>query len=656
MNCWRTVRRTSTVWHLTRLVPATRMMGAAVLAVAVVSAVAGCGRDGSGTGTSIEEVRGTVTDAGVEPDGTTPPTTGRPEPTTSTSAPAATDAAAVTGAPIVAAAAPYGPGWAGGIGMMVAPVRIVGSGDGFVHVRMDDGVVTVEVSDDGSAWRDIESQPRLTGVPRLLSSNGERIALLMHGIDGMAPPTLWVSDDGGPTWTSLPLPPVTSAATKFVTSEFDIGSIAMSGPAIVVVGQVHERVDWAAYSKEVLGADHGHATGEGGWPEAWTVTFADGFEFTLDLAAAGLQTTMPPDTATVLTHDGANWLEPTEIPLTGQVLSNPPVASGPAGFVILAGTEAHVSSNGINWDAHRLPAPGSTGFGFALVGGPLGYVLVGNDVLYHSLDAVEWAEVYEFENLDPPQTMSQPATNPSAGGAGFVVPIIDGMGAAPTARYLWSVNGIDWNGQLLPSGVQQVDSAVSDSSSLVVPFLALDPIATVPTPPTDDGDLVATIARAFHGDDVVDPDGRVIWKSRVSEGEAMCIANQLVDVVGADRLHELRFGVSPFNLLGYGLTLPIELDEATTITAVLRSCSPTWELLMITSATSGTDWISDASASCVQSTLDDDIAAQIFATELARPYDDAPSPNGPDLSHLQPLITAFDQCLTPQELNAIDWN
>ena len=290
------------------------------------------------------------------------------------------------------------------------------------------------------------------------------------------------------------------------------------------------------------------------------------------------------------------------------------------------------------------------------MGGPLGYVLVGNDVLYHSLDAVEWAEVYEFEDLDPPQTMSQPATNTSAGGAGFVIPITDGMGSAPTARYLWSANGTDWTGQLLPSSIQFVDSAVSDSISLVVPYLPNDPTASMPTLPVDDNDLVRTITRAFYGDDVVDPDGRVVWKNRVSETEATCIANQLVETVGADRLRELRFGAFPFTLLSYGSLLPVELDEATVIAGVLRSCSPTWELLMITSATSGTDRISDESATCVQTTLDDDVAAEIFAIELARPYDDAPTAGGPDLSHLEPMIAAFDECLTPQELNAISWN
>ncbi len=456
-------------------------------------AFAACSGDASDSETTVDEIQ--ATGGAAEPDDTTPPTTVGPEPTTSTATTATTGAASA--GPVVAAAEPFDP--------VAASGRIVAYGDGFVDVGSEDGVVTVSVSDDGSTWHDIESQPALTGSPFLLSSNGERIGLVVYPAGTTPTPTLWVSDDGAATWASLPIPAMTSETTEFVTSEFNIGSIAMSGPAIVVVGQVHERVDWAAYSKDVLGADHGRATGEGGNPEAWNVQFEDGFELVVNLVSEGLPALTPPATATVLTHDGANWLEPTEIGLTGPDLSSPPVVSGPAGFVVLAGSQAHVSTDGTAWDARPVPDPGSAMFGFGLVGGPLGYVLVGTDVLHHSLDAVEWAEVYEFEDHDPPGMSSQPATNPSAGGAGFVVPILDG-GAAPTVRFLWSADGIDWADEPLPSGVEFADSAVSDSISLVVPYLAPDPTASLPSLPADDAELAGAIARAFHGDEVVDPE------------------------------------------------------------------------------------------------------------------------------------------------------
>ena len=619
-----------------------RLAAASLLVLAFGLAATACEGGTSDTVATTDEDRSI--DSTAVPDTTTPPTTSAPESTTSI-APTATSA---TEGPVVAEAAPFDPA--------ASAARIVAFGDSYVRVRSNDGVVTVSASDDGLSWSDIESQPELTGLPYELTSNGERIALLVHPGGPGVQPTPWVSGDGGATWASLPLPPMTSTTTEHITTEFNISSIAMSGPATVLVGQVQERVDWVAYSEDVLGANHGNVTGEGGFPQEWTVTFEDGFELTLDLATAGLPMTMPPDTATVLTHDGVNWLAPTELPLTGPDLSGPPVVSGPAGFMILAGAQAQVSTDGTTWVAHPVPDPGSFGFGFALVAGPLGYVLIGTDVLYHSLDGVAWTDVHEFEDLDPPQTTSPPATNPSAGGPGFVVPILDGMGSAPTARYLWSANGIDWSEHPLPSGVEFVDSAVSSSTALVVPSLAPDRTASMATLPADDADLVAVIARAFHGAEILDPGGRVVWKSRVDEQQAACIGEQLVEEVGADQLRELRFGTFPFTLLGYGLSLPIELDEATAIVGVLRACSPSWELLMITSATQGTDEISDASASCVQAALDDDVAAEIFAIELARPYDDAPSAGGPDLSHLEPMVAAFEACLTPQELNAVDWS
>jgi hypothetical protein len=245
--------------------------------------------------------------------------------------------------------------------------------------------------------------------------------------------------------------------------------------------------------------------------------------------------------------------------------------------------------------------------------------------------------------------------NPSAGGAGFVVPILSG-GMSRSARYLWSDDGLTWTEETLPDGVEMVDSAVSNSRLLVVPFLAPDPTASMPTLPASDDQLAATIARAFYADEISDPEGRVVWRPWVTESDATCIGNEIVASLGADRVRELHFGVFPFTLLGYGLSLPIEIDDATVIAEALRGCSTDWELLMITSVTQGTDQMSEASARCAQSALDDDLSEEIFATELARPYDDQPSTSGPDLSHLGPLAAAFEECLTAQELNAIDWS
>ena len=98
------------------------------------------------------------------------------------------------------------------------------------------------------------------------------------------------------------------------------------------------------------------------------------------------------------------------------------------------------------------------------------------------------------------------------------------------------------------------------------------------------------------------------------------------------------------------------MDDATSIADTLRRCIADWEMLMITTATGGTQYISEESARCVQAAMDDDQAEEILAIELARPYDDQPSPSGPDLRHLDPMVAAFEGCLTDQELNAVDWS
>ena len=139
-------------------------------------------------------------------------------------------------------------------------------------------------------------------------------------------------------------------------SNFWVGSMAVDSPRIVLVATEDERIDWPAYSRSVLGEDHGQLTGEGGDPTAWTVSFEDGFEVTVDLVAAGLPVPSPPQGATVLTHDGTDWLEPVDIPLSGPDMSAPSVVAGPAGFVLVTSSVAFVSRDGLTWEPHPLPA------------------------------------------------------------------------------------------------------------------------------------------------------------------------------------------------------------------------------------------------------------------------------------------------------------
>ena len=551
------------------------------------------------------------------------------------------------------------------MGAMGYAADIVPFGDGFVqlHDFDGDGVLGVLASDDGLSWREVPSSPQLSGFPMSAASSGSRIVVLLADpVDPSGTPAPWVSDDGGTTWTALPLPARTKPDNEYVIDALHVGSVAVSGERIVMLAQEDVRVDWTAYVRDQTGEDHGQVGGEGFDPNSnvITVSFVDGFEFTVDLDEAGLPHRMVPDSVTVLTHDGASWLDASEMPLTGPDISVPQVVSGPAGFLYVVGSQAMLSTDGVTWERHVAPGSNTAGaamFGHALLGGPLGYVLARHDALYHSADGIAWNEVHRFEPTASPEMGGGGGPmpiNPSAGGAGFLIPRMDHSTRPPTASYLWSAEGVTWMEDDLDSGPQFFDSAVSDTTALVIPIGA--PAASMPTLPADDAQLAGAIAGAFWFDDITDPEGRFVVRSWATQSEAECAGNAIVDSLGAERVREISFGVFPFTMLGYGLSLPIEMDDATPIAAALRRCIADWEMAMITTATGGTQYISEESARCVQAALDDDQAEQILAIELARPYDDQPSAGGPDLSHLGPMVVAFEGCLTEQELNAVDWN
>jgi hypothetical protein len=638
---------------------ARRGLTAKLFAGTLVAVAAACGGDDTESERTSDSVAtdSTVAASVVDKSDTTTATSEPQDEPIATTTPASTTALTVpptavrpeAGEPIVTEAAPTTD--------RAQTSRVVAYRDGFVQLRLVDGVAVVSVSEDGSAWSDLESTPPLAGYPQAFS-NGERIVALMYPLDGINP-VPWISDDGGATWTELPLPALAGPAQEFVIAEFMIGGVALSADRVVLAGAIFRRVDWMAYSRSVLGEDHGHPGSEGGSPTGWTVTFEDGFEMTVDLVAEGLPEMLPPVNVTMLTHDGSDWLEPISIPLPGPA-SPPSPVFGPAGFAIVTGPVVYMSIDGVDWTTTPSPVSGSSS-GFpqelTVVGGPLGYVLANSEALYHSRDGVEWAEVHRFATADASGFPSQRAMNPSAGGAGFVVPVMSH--AAPpdrTVRYLWSSDGLTWTEGSLRSDVEFVDSAVSAVSLLVLPYVTPDMTASMPTLPANDADLAATIARAFYAEQITDPEGRVVWRPWVTESEATCIGAELVGALGADTLRELHFGVFPFTLLGYGLGLQIDMDSALVIADTIRGCSPNWELLIIMSATQGTQYISEDSARCTQSALDDDVAEQIFAIELARPYDEQPGAGGPDLSHLEPLVQAMEECLSDQELNAIDWD
>ena len=155
--------------------------------------------------------------------------------------------------------------------------------------------------------------------------------------------------------------------------------------------------------------------------------------------------------------------------------------------------------------------------------------------------------------------------------------------------------------------------------------------------------------------------------------DATCIGDQLVGVLGAARAKELEFGAGPWSLLFLGLfnnqppprpgsTLPdngerqIDRAEAESIVDVLVDCSDQWKLLLILSVTQGADTISDNSAGCVADRLTDDEAQLMLVGEIDRAYDDPSQPDAQPFPELiEPLLAAYDECLTPTELDSVDF-
>jgi hypothetical protein len=194
-----------------------------------------------------------------------------------------------------------------------------------------------------------------------------------------------------------------------------------------------------------------------------------------------------------------------------------------------------------------------------------------------------------------------------------------------------------------------------------------------PTPPSlpsgDDG-LALAIADSFCSTFVtVQPDGEREERAPrpvLPADEATCIGEGLVDDLGAERARESGLGTFPWSVLGFGLSnnmgdrpgnREIDRDQAEAIADTFRGCSESWELLLIQSVTEGADGISDESARCVSDELPDDTSEEMLVGELDRAYDDPSQPGATPFGELiQPLIDAFDECLTGSEQERLDFN
>jgi hypothetical protein len=150
----------------------------------------------------------------------------------------------------------------------------------------------------------------------------------------------------------------------------------------------------------------------------------------------------------------------------------------------------------------------------------------------------------------------------------------------------------------------------------------------------------------------------VTWGAVVASEDATCIARELVGRLGEPEVRALGFTRGPWDLLTFALSNPaIDRTAAEQVADSFRTCSDDWKLLLITSVTAGAREISDASAACVSTRLDDAAAREVLVSEIDRAYDDPSQPDAtPYPQNVEPLVAAMDACLEPAELDALDWN
>jgi hypothetical protein len=209
-------------------------------------------------------------------------------------------------------------------------------------------------------------------------------------------------------------------------------------------------------------------------------------------------------------------------------------------------------------------------------------------------------------------------------------------------------------------GSDDTDSGASNAACepKSVTLTARGTDASAPTLPADDSALAAAVASSFCATFTVTyPGGKTVSNPVVTDKEAVCIGDRLVERLGAAKVRALRLGLSPWGLLGFALSNNVERTDAEQIVDTFKACSKSWKLLLIMSVTEGADEISDASAKCASERLSDSDARTVFVGELDRAYDDRSQTGAQPFPELiEPLIAVFDQCLSPAELDALDWD
>ena len=216
-------------------------------------------------------------------------------------------------------------------------IRLLAHGGEYLELSSSDGGIVLSRSADGTTWTPVPTDLAIDGVSLVESTGAELFASAGWGSSDAEPANIAVSTDGGTTWAASSLT-VPIPASPYVIAQTSVSALAADEHAALALGTVFLRGDWVAYSAEVLGADHGQVTGEGGDPTNWTVEFEDGFELTVDLAATGMSEVAGAMNTPMLAgwvRAGSTWA-PISLPFTSSSPSNLQLADGPAGFVTVS--------------------------------------------------------------------------------------------------------------------------------------------------------------------------------------------------------------------------------------------------------------------------------------------------------------------------------
>lgn len=202
-------------------------------------------------------------------------------------------------------------------------------------------------------------------------------------------------------------------------------------------------------------------------------------------------------------------------------------------------------------------------------------------------------------------------------------------------------------GSSAATGQPCADHEVDHTGSAVTPGTEL-------AAPADEAGRLQLLADAFCGR----------WTEHWAEGtgtsqavlppdDARCIAAGLIARLGPDRIATLQLDRHGWSLIGFGLGRGTGLrdEEASTMVDVFAGCSARFERLLIFSVTEGTDGISEESGACVADRLDDEVARDILQAEMTRDYGSRTIGEV-----LDPLVKAYDDCLTPAERDRVDFN